>query len=326
MTIAGWLCVGVASAGLALASSPALTASAQDDGAFALGVLRRDGIVLPFAAFDGRRWSQPWPADLRPDLPISLADVPSRWWGRADAPDRFAHWSGGARVGEIAIDRPSTIPIMCSGRIVLRSDYSSQEPVPPPITQPFPKDGLAISGGQRIDAIPSVPRDSAEWKAAPAVLQTEFNRIEDAAAGNFYDWRHPVARQMRHRTPIEIEAMYRVPMDEGDWAAYYVEAVRQYPPGPEDEGCGLVTFVSGWLRLPEKGRPLFDLRGRVSYCHRRGVAYMLPLGTMRLDDKQFWIYQLSGADREWYLVTRPVRRGVEIHVEYPAGTCPLDPR
>ena len=65
-----------------------------------------------------------------------------------------------------------------------------------------------------------------------------------------------------------------------------------------------------------------DLSARVTYCDRRGAAYMLPLGTMRLDGKQFWIYQISGHDREWYLVTRPARRGVEIHSEYQAGTCP----
>jgi hypothetical protein len=47
------------------------TAGAQDDDRFALGVLRRDGVLLPFA-FDGRRWSTPWPADLRQDLPITI--------------------------------------------------------------------------------------------------------------------------------------------------------------------------------------------------------------------------------------------------------------
>lgn len=324
MTRVGWLTLGVVCA--MLAPLAPVRATNQDAGSFVLGVLRRDGIVLPFASFDGRRWSQPWPDDLSQDLPISLDDIPSRWWGRAKPVRRFTHWSGGMPQGEVTVEKPATIPIMCSGRIVLRSDYASKEKIPPPFEQPFPKDGLVTSGPQRIDAIPAIERDSGEWKATPGVLLQEFNRIEDAAATNFFDWRHPVPRQTRHRTPIQIEALYRMPMDEPGWAAYYVEAARQYEPGPEDEGCGLVTFVSGWVRLPPKGQPLFDLRGRVTYCDRRGNAYMLPLGAMRLDEKHFWIYQLSGVDREWYLIARPTRRGIEIHVEYPAGTCPLAPR
>jgi hypothetical protein len=304
--------------------SPALEAqSGGDDSPFVLGVLRRDGVVLPFASFDGRRWSTPWPSDLRQDLPITLDDVPDRWWGRAARPASMTLWSDGATQADVVLDRPATIPIMCSSRMVMRTDYTSGEPIPPPFEQPYPKDGLVISGPQRIDPIPAISRESAERKATPAVLASEFNRLEDMAAGNFMDWRHPYPRLMRHRMPIEIEALYRVQMDEQGWAAYYVEAVRQYAPGPEDEGCGLVTFVSGWIRLPIKGKPLLDLNARVTYCDRRGAAYMLPLGTMRLDNRQFWIYQISGHDREWYVIARPARRSIEIHADYQAGSCPL---
>ncbi|CAN5592520.1 hypothetical protein BH23ACI1_BH23ACI1_24410 [soil metagenome] len=324
MKLTGWVAVGLMCAWL-VPAVPAVAprATTQADSPFVLGVLRRDGVVLPFAAFDGRRWSEPWPADLRQDLPISLEDVPSRWWGRAAPPSALTQWLDGANSGPpVALTRPATIPIMCSSRIVLRSDYVSKQPVPLPFEQPFPKDGLVSSGSQRIDPIPQVARNSGEWKATPGVLLDRFNRLEDAAVGNFEAWRHPVTGSVRHRTPIEIEALYRLPMDEPGWAAYYVEAVRQYAPGPEDAGCGLVTFVSGWIRLPGTGTPLFDLDAVVSYCDRRGAGYLLPLGTMRLDDRQFWIYQLSGQDREWYVVARPARRSIEIHVEYPAGTCP----
>jgi hypothetical protein len=300
----------------------AAIARSQDDDRFVLGVLRRDGVLLPFASFDGRRWSTPWPADLRQELPITIDDVPDRWWGRAARPSSMTLWSEGAAPANVAFDRPATIPIMCSSRIVLRTDYTSKQPAPPPFEQPYPKDGLVVSGPQRIDPIVSIPRVSPEWKAAPGVIRGEFNKLEDAAAGNFIDWRHPVHRTVRHAAPIEIEALYRLPMDDAGWSAYYVEAVRQYAPGPEDEGCGLVTFVSGWMRLPERGNPTMDLSARVTYCDRRGAAYMLPLGTMRLDDKQFWIYQISGHDREWYVIARPTRRSIEIHAEYQAGYCP----
>jgi hypothetical protein len=318
------IALGIVIASLVVALPAPGARASQDEERFVLGVLRRDGIVLPFASFDGRRWTQPWPADLRQDLPITLEDVPGRWWGSASRPATLTHWFDGAVQGPVKLDRPATIPIMCSGRVVLRSDYTSKQPVPPPFEQPFPKDGLVVSGSQRIDLIPAISPGSGEWRATPGVLRAEFNKLEDRAAANFTDWRHPVSRQVRAHSAIEIEALYRLPMDESGWAAYYVEAVRKYAPGPGDEGCGLITFVNGWIRLPVKGQPQMDLTARVSYCDRRGAAYMLPLGAMRLDNRQFWIYQISGADREWYVVARPARRGIEIHAEYPAGTCPPD--
>jgi hypothetical protein len=56
-------------------------AKRADSGAFTLGVLRRDGMVLPFAAYDGRQWQAPWPADPRyAELPISLDSIDRVCW------------------------------------------------------------------------------------------------------------------------------------------------------------------------------------------------------------------------------------------------------
>ena len=70
----------------AAAWAVALVAAAQPDDRqrFTMGVLRRDGLLLPFASFDGGDWSVPWPASLKETaLPIALGDVPRKWWGGA---------------------------------------------------------------------------------------------------------------------------------------------------------------------------------------------------------------------------------------------------
>ena len=75
----------------------------------------------------------------------------------------------------------------------------------------------------------------------------------------------------------------------------YVEAVRQYPPGPDDKGCGLETLVSGWVH--HRDGEMIDvsqLRGKLTYCDRVGVTYMLPFGRVRPQDKSYWVFQLSG--------------------------------
>ena len=287
-----------------------------------VAVLRRDGLVLPFAAFDGRRWVSPWPAAMRnQELPIGFDDIPAAWWGAPGPQRTMTLWTDGVRRSEVAIERPATIPLLCSARVMLRSAYTAAEPAPPPFVQPYPKDGLLVSGGHRVEPVPRIAPGSAEWNAAPVVIRSAFDAAEEAAAAAYSDWRHPVAREVRQATPIRIEALYRVPMDEAGWAAYFVEAVREYAARPEDEGCGLVTFVSGWLRVGPEGRVDADLSGRVTYCDRRRVAYFLPLGVMTLDGRRYWIVQTAGYDREWYSVIRPTPRRIEVDVDYPAAQC-----
>jgi hypothetical protein len=317
LIVLAWLAPGLP------APAPRGAASAQQPGdPFVLGVLRRDGLVLPFGAFDGKFWEAKWPTSLRShELPITMEDVPERWWGRARPERSMTHWAQGRKVGTIALQRPTVVPVMCGTRLWLRSDYTSKDPLPPPREQPQPKDGLVVSGPQTIEALPAVPPTSPEWSASAVALLDEFDKVEESAARQYMEWRHPVPRSLRRRIPIEIEALYRVPMEDEGWIAYYVEAVRKYPPGPDDAGCGLVTFVSGWMRLGPKGRPMLDVGARVTYCDRRGAAYMLPLGLITLDAKRYWIYQISGYDREWYVVARPTRKAIELHVEYPAGSC-----
>jgi hypothetical protein len=320
------LLLSIVSAWLAAAPpapAPAAAPSASNAAPFVLGVLRRDGLVLPFAEYDGRGWGTAWPRELRgQEIPIALEDVPEGWWGKAGPQGSLTRWVEGRRAGTVALQRPTVVPIMCGARLWLRSDYTAAELVPPPFEQPQPKDGLVVSGDRTIEPLPAVARGSDDWNSSAVALLGAFDKAEEAAARQYMEWRHPVPRQQRQRVPIEIEALYRVPMEEEGWTAYYVEAVRKYPPGPDDKGCGLVTFASGWIRLGPKGRPEFDLGARVTYCDRRGAGYMLPLGLMTVDAKRFWIYQISGYDREWYVVARPTRRAIELHVEYAAGLCP----
>ncbi len=80
-----------------------------------------------------------------------------------------------------------------------------------------------------------------------------------------------------------------------------MEVVRQYPPRPEDRGCGLETYVSGWVHHRD-GKLAADsqLNARLTYCDRVGVTYMLPFGRIRPRNKTYWVFQLSGWETEWY--------------------------
>ena len=51
----------MAAAAAVMGLGAALWAADSAPGAFTVGVLRRDGVIVPFAAFDGKRWSNRWP-------------------------------------------------------------------------------------------------------------------------------------------------------------------------------------------------------------------------------------------------------------------------
>jgi hypothetical protein len=296
---------------------------AADPELFVLGVLRRDGVVSPFAAFDGKSWSAPWPEALRYlEIPITLDAVPGKWWGKAGPPAEMAIWTDGSRRGTLRLGQPATLRVMCAPRLGLTSNYRSSEPAPPPIEQPYPKDGLVISGSQAIDAIESVAPASPEWVPTAVGLMEPFDAAELAAIRAFTDWKHPMSRANRRKVPVELERMYRAPMEEPGWTAYYLEAIRRYPPGPDDGDCGLVTSAAGFMGIGPKGKRWIRLFARVTYCDRAGNTYMLPLGLIKARGKSHWIYQLSGYDREGYVVVRPTPSTIETMVHYLGGTCP----
>ena len=301
--------------------SPASPATQEGDAV--LAVLRRDGIVTPFAAFDGRRWTARWPAGLQNlDLPISLGDVPERWWGMDSPPRSMTIWRDGERAGRIAITGLSTMRLMCEPRIVLKSDYKPAASPPPPFEVPYPKDGLLVAGNLTVEKIQTVERGSLPWNQVLIALREEFNKQETIAARSFSSWVHPFPEQQRQARPITIEAMYSAPAREAGWTVFYVEAVREYPPGPEDkDGCGLATYAHGWILLGSKNIARTSVSARITYCDRKGVGYMLPFGLIRANNRHYWVYQYSGFDEEWYEVAEPTPRGIDGQIAYLAGMC-----
>jgi len=289
---------------------------------FTVGVLRRDGIVSPFAVFDGKEWTAPWPTDLRSvDLPIGMQAIPAKWWGKAGPVSEMTAWVEGVNRGAIQLARPTVLPLMCESRIALVSDYRSNDLTPPSFEPPFPKDGLAVSGTQRVERIEIVSRDSPDWTQTATFLAPEFDRAEASAIEEFTSWKHPVPRAARRKIAIEVEELYRAPMDEPGWTAYYVEAVKKYAPGPEDDDCGLMTSANGWVVVSPESKRSGKLAAQVTYCDRRDVTYMLPLGLLTANGKTFWAFQLSGFGREGYAIAQPSPKRVEVHVKYSAGVC-----
>jgi hypothetical protein len=335
-------------------------------------VVRTDGLLLPFAAFDGRKWSTPWPDEIggsaSPDLPVNIASVPLKWWG-GEEPGPWNLWPReGDTAARIALQSPVMMRVGLSRLLGFRTDRPPVPPAVPPFVLPFPKIGVAIAGEAKLEPISSVSSLTPQWKTFAASLREAIDRAEERSIQTLQSsarWRHPFKREARMKVQPELEAWYvtrlvgtssperkddpserseratraergrgapaseRVGESEGLSSSEkkdstvnlsYIEAVKKYPLLPDDQGCGLETFVSGWVHHEnQQQNPRAKLKAAVTYCDRRGVSYMLPFGQLQLAGKTHWIVQMSGQDHEWYTVIEGRADEVKYVAEYQAG-------
>jgi hypothetical protein len=302
------------SAGLAVIATIGLAADSRI--AFAVGVLRRDGIVLPFAVFDGKRWSAPWaPPDRDLAVPIDLRAVPRRWWGVGAPLDmwtlKLARGTQTARVVQ-----PDWVDVHCGRYIGLRTDYQAAAPVPPRSEQPYPKDGLAISPPHDVEPVEIVAPDSNELRSLLPLVQGSFNEAERQVESRYG---HPIKRRAREGLMPTIEAVYAY----GDTRRiYYIEATRSYRQLGQASGeCAGIGSGTGWFVRDGSGARALTMVVDLLNCDREAASYMLPLGVVRLDNRLYWLAQFSGWDHERYVVLEVKQKAVEVIVNRWGGGC-----
>jgi hypothetical protein len=301
----------------------AAAAGAAARAGFTVGALRRDGVVIPFATYDGKRWASQWPVAARdPEIPINLNSVPSKWWGPAGPHDTWRTWIDGSVGADIHVTRPDVVDAHCMKQVGLRTDYHSTLPAPPLDEQPYPKDGLVVSPPQTIEPIEIIDVHAPQLTGFAGVLRDAFDQAERVTANGFH---HPVPQDVRERVPPKIEAVYAFGQAP---RIYYVEAIREYGfltsydhwPFDDAPTCG-AAYGSGWLTRDAKGFHALDVSVRIVRCDRYGATYMLPFGAMHLGSKVYWLAQFSGWDHERYVVVDVGAKAIEAVVNVWGGGC-----
>jgi hypothetical protein len=245
-----------------------------------LGVLRADGVLLPFAASDGGEWTTPWPGGVAEmvgrELPLNLDAVPREWWG-GERPATWRLWPrDAAQPISLKPIAPVMLPIGGVRRLAVRTDYAAGKLSVPPSEFPFPKAGLVIGGEATVSPIATVSRATADWEKLLGRILPDVDGAEErtiAALRSNTRWTHPIDRRIRVKVPPLLEAWYTTPLPEQGSFASYVEAVKRYPPGPDDRGCGLETVISGWVhQIAGEPRLRTELKAVFSYCVREHVS------------------------------------------------------
>lgn len=310
--------------------------SAAAPGEFSVAVLRRDGVLIPFAAFNGRTWEIPWPgSSTNVPLPISLEDIPKRWWGGVGPAAPWQAWLPDGATRPLKLLKPVHVPIFCGAHLAIATDYRG---APLPEREPtVPKDAAATAGDVTLLPITQVSVNAPDAARLIAAITERFDEEETLAAKSFTNWYHPVNSITRSRTPIALEAFYRATDTgpDGDFRTNYIEAVRRYPAGPGDEGCGLITFVRGWVTEFRDKKPVINIGARVTYCDRADVSFIQPFGRVRIERGAgrgraagadvYWIYQTSSWRDEFYSVVRVSAEQVRPVLVVAGGGCPKEP-
>ena len=305
-------------------------------GEFSVGVLRRDGVLIPFAAFNGRTWEVAWPgSDTSAPLPISLGDIPRRWWGGVGPEAPWHAWLPDDVKRPLKLLKPVHVPIFCGAHLAIATDYRGE--TPPEREPTVPKDAAATAGDVTLLPITQVSVNAPDAARMIAAITDDFNEEETLATKSFTNWYHPVSSITRSRTPIALEAFYRATDagPSGDFRTNYIEAVRRYPAGPGDEGCGLITFVRGWVTEYRDRKPTINLGARVTFCDRADVSFMQPFGRVHVargaargrgaGTDVYWIYQTSSWRDEFYSVARVTPEEVRPVLVVAGGGCPKEP-
>ena len=258
-------------------------------------------------AFDGKEWTTPWPADLHfHDVPASLDAVPRKWWGKTGPLERMTLWVGGERRGDITLARPAAVGIMCSPRLGLRSDYVSSLPVPEPGEQSYPKDGLVVSGATEVDAVSLVCARTHPngQRARPCCRSHSMTRRRGRPRIHGLEAPGPAGASGARFPCGSKRSTRRRWMRQGGWRIAS-RPMKHYAPLAADGDCGLISSASGWIIAGPDGKHWTQLLVHITYCDRMDDVFTLPLGVVRAGGRSYWVYQLSGYDREGYVISRP---------------------
>jgi hypothetical protein len=306
---------------LMVPGGPGLDAQARTTSgtSFTLGVLRRDGVVVPFASYDTRRFVNRWPVPgRRQDIPISIASSPKKWWLRDSPVSAWTAWPMRGENRVVHVKSPVNLTAECQTHIGLQTDYSSIEPPVPPKMQPYPKDGLATTGDVLVGPVEILDAQSADWSKVSADVAAKITAAETPRVMET-DLPESFTERQRAETVFTLEILFRSPGPRPGTTVLYFEGVKRYPRfrlAPE-----LLTYAVGFVRTDSQAPPKIEVTAALSDRDRKGLVYTMVLGSFRLDGKLYWVAQRSAWGYERYDILEITDTEVRTVFKTEGGSC-----
>jgi len=277
---------------------------------FAVAIVRLDGGVVPFAAYEDGQWDRAWPqADEGIDASATMEDTPSIWRKRgARVPAVWHVWptSGGSPI-DARVTGIDILEAHCSAQVALTTN------LPPRKGDHALKFGVAVdSEAIPIAHIDEVQQFDALWTRAERTVRAHFAELERAEASKNHQ-RLPEPSSMR---AIGLTALYA----ERSHPFMYFVAERGDARTPS--GCGPLTIITGWLVQNAAGQQeIISPKVFVTDCDAKEVRTALPLGAFHLANRYFWILQEHGYEDETYIIADIQPTDVRYVIDVNGGGC-----
>jgi hypothetical protein len=282
----------------------------QPQADFAVGVVRHDGILIPFARFDGATWDRIWVEPGRKlAVPASLDAVPAAWFPPdGHVPDKWHLWlPDDARATSpfemrqarpITVQQPVRFEAACLTGAGLQTDYRDPEDRQQPASaHPRLNAGLALTVPTvRVDLTVELEPASplARWATEHATLP--FHRAEDRHLENYDKSERlpldPIAT--RRSTPVQWTKVLRLGTAQASDRTYYLEGEVKYAPKSV-----MVGYV--WLQV-SGDREASDAEVVLTDEDRALALNRVLLGVVRVGDRRFWIFEKHQSDSESFEV------------------------
>lgn len=305
---------------LVLAALVVSTAGAQPR-RFVVAIVRLDGRLVPFAAWNGTEWERAWLGgyDGVAGTP-AVDDVPSVWSRRGErVPRAWRVWpaAGGGPI-PARVRSAEIVEAHCDGQIALKTDLPEPKRKDPEVIIEG-RFGVAMHDSAiPVSAIVQLPRSHVLWRRAEQVVRAGFDARETAQA-------QAAHRQLPRRHPIPAVRLSKLYRQAGSSrSALYFEAERSYPTGPffGDRTCPSRTIMTGWLGQAGAGAlTLLDPRVFVTDCDLKEPRIGLPLAALRVANRSFWILQEHGYEDETYHVVEVGSSEVREAIKVDGGGC-----
>jgi hypothetical protein len=301
---------------------------ANSNNPFIVGVFRPDGVIVPFARYANRKWSNPWRRphpDRQPDEPDTIADLSKPWYESLVRPSGEWHLSLSAG-GDQTVRTSKSIQVCshCQHVWGLLSDY----PNPKQSNENECVRNLGIALSQKKGARVMAPLTSAspDWKRLTTFLGPKFEQAEQAGlsglAGQYYSAQIPPF-ETRSRIPLSMLNLYRTQLADGK-LIFYFEASKEYPKprAANDAGCNNISLLGGWILRDGKGNlTLLTSLFSATDCDMKEGGIIRPFAILDLDGKTFAIVEEDSYEGEEYTILEIRKVGVRRILETYAGSC-----
>ena len=297
-----------------------------NDNSFIVGIFR-DGVIVPFARYANRTWSNPWHSpqpDAQPDEPETIADLPKPWFESFVKPSGEWHLlmsSGDER--SVRTSKSIQACSHCQQVWGLLSDYPN--PKQPNKNECAHNLGIALSETREARAIALLTSASPDWKQLLTFLAPEFERAEKVGLSEVdqhYSAQIPPIDE-RAKIPLSILNLYRSELADGK-LIFYFEASKEYPKPRDanDYGCNNISLLGGWILRDGKGNlTLLASQFSLTDCDMKEGDLALPFAILHLDGKTFAVVEEDSYEGESYTIVEIQKAGVRRVLESYAGGC-----